>query len=173
MDRQKQKQAKSREMDALIVACVMGQYCDEAELVRLAIEYAQYRSPYQISATHMRTLETPEEKAAAIELEAKVNNVITKTIRQSGSMGTMGRLAMERFSMQPSSGQKPIMQSCKCTGTHRSPDCKMPPELCKYSRSMLSASVSRKSKDGGKNKNKSKRLNHKKRFNRSKKGKWY
>ena len=173
MDRQKQKQAKSREMDALVVACALGQYCDDAELVRLAIEYAQYRSPYQISATHMRTLETPEEKAVATELEAKVNNVITKTIRRSGSMGTMGRLAMERFSMQPSSGQKPILQSCKCTGTNRSPDCKMPPELCKYSRSMLSASIPRKSKDGGKNKNKSKRLNHKKRFNRSKRGKLY
>lgn len=173
---EKQKQAHSRKIDALIVACVVGSECDEAEMVRLAIEYAtMFRSPYQMSASHMRSLETPEEKTAALQLEAKVNNVITKTMRQLSSMSTMGRLSMERFSMQPGSGQRPIMQSCKCTGPNRSPNCKMPSELCKFNRSTLSASVPRSTsersstKKGGKSK--SKRFN--KRLNRSKKANRY
>jgi hypothetical protein len=50
MDKQKQKQKRehSRRLDALVVGCAIGSGCDEAEWVRLAIEYAhEFRCPYE------------------------------------------------------------------------------------------------------------------------------
>ena len=87
----KQKKALSREIDAVIVGCALGeardqardQACDEAELVRLAIDYATvFRCEYQLPATHMRSLETEAERGVARHLEANVNKVIKHTIRR-------------------------------------------------------------------------------------------
>ena len=71
----KQKKALSREIDAGIVGCALGdQGCDEAELVRLAIEYAKYvtdtefHCPYKLAARHMRSLETDAERGVALRL---------------------------------------------------------------------------------------------------------
>lgn len=131
----KQKKSKIREIDAMIVGCVLqGQSCDEAELVRLAIEYAtEFRCPYQLSAMHMRSLETEEERKAARQLEAKVNNVIKHTIRRTTpGMAELSRIAMQRFTDQPRPLARELSLTCKCSATRRSPRCKMPPHLCKY-----------------------------------------
>ena len=131
----KQKKAKTRDIDIAIVGCATGQGCDEAELVRLAIEYAtEFRCPYQLSAAHMRSLETDAERGRALQLETNVNNVIRYTMRRMNpGVAGLGRLVMERFMDQP----KPIprgelARTCKCSTTRRSPQCKMPPHLCKY-----------------------------------------
>ena len=80
----KQKKAKTRDIDVAIVGCATGQGCDEAELVRLAIEYAtEFRCPYQLAATHMRSLETDAERGVARRLEANVNNIIRTTMRST------------------------------------------------------------------------------------------
>lgn len=140
----KQKREHSRRMDALIIGCAIGSGCDEAELVHLAIEYAHaFRCPYQLSSAHMRSLETREEQEAAKQMEANVNTVIAKTIQRERPMSAMGRLAMERLSMQPSSNLRPIMHSCKCTGPRQSSNCKMPLALCKVATHALSRTIPR------------------------------
>lgn len=51
--------------------------------MRLAIEYAtEFRCPYQLSAAHMRSLETDAERGRALQLETNVNNVIRYTMRR-------------------------------------------------------------------------------------------
>lgn len=141
----KQKKALSREMDAIIVGCALGdQACDEAELVRLAIEYATvFRCEYQIPATHMRSLETEAERGVARQLEANVNRVVKHTIRRTtpGLMG-LSLLAMQRFTDQPKPARK-LMRTCKCTASKRSPNCKMPVELCKHTGHALAKTIKR------------------------------
>lgn len=134
MDKQKQKQKRehSRRLDALVVGCAIGSECDEAEWVRLAIEYAhEFRCPYQLSSVHMRALETSAEQDAAKQLEAKVNKVIAKTIRREGPVGAMSREIMHRLTMQSGPNPRAIMRPCKCRGSRQSPNCKMPPALCR------------------------------------------
>ena len=66
----------SRQIDAHIVSCATGMACDEAELMRLATEYRnKYNSPYELNYMHMRSLETDAEKAIALNLEAKINDI--------------------------------------------------------------------------------------------------
>lgn len=147
MDKQKQKREHSRRLDALVVGCAIGSECDEAEWVRLAIEYAhEFRCPYQLSSVHMRSLETSAEQDAAKKMEAKVNKVIAKTIRREGPVGAMSRIVMERFSSQPTPNLRTIMRPCKCRGSRQSPNCKMPPALCRAATHALSRTVPRKPK---------------------------
>jgi len=129
----KQKKAKTRVIDIAIVGCAKG--CDEAELVRLAIEYAtEFRCPYQLSAAHMRSLETDAERGRALQLETNVNNVIRYTMRRMNpGVAGLGRLVMQRFTDQPKPTPRgELARTCKCSATRRSPRCKMPPHLCKY-----------------------------------------
>jgi hypothetical protein len=178
MDKQKQKREHSRRLDALVVGCAIGSGCDEAEWVRLAIEYAhEFRCPYALSSVHMRSLETSAEQDAAKQMEAKVNKVIAKTIRREGPVGAMSREIMHRLTMQPGPTPRTIMYACKCRGSRQSPNCKMPPALCRAATHALSSTVPRSpssprpktpspktkkhspkhdNKHGGKNKNKSK-----------------
>ena len=134
----KQKKAKARDIDAIIVECVLGQGqgqgCDEAELVHLAIEYAtEFRCPYQLSAAHMRSLETDAERETALQLEAKVNNVVKHTIRRTTpGMAELSRIVMGKLTDQPKPLARELSRTCKCSATRRSPRCKMPPHLCKY-----------------------------------------
>jgi hypothetical protein len=131
----KQKKAKTRVIDIAIVGCATGEGCDEAELVRLAIEYAtEFRCPYQLSAAHMRSLETEAEREAARQLETNVNNVIRYTMRRMNpGVAGLGRLVMQRFTDQPKPTPRgELARTCKCSATRRSPRCKMPPHLCKY-----------------------------------------
>ena len=130
----KQKKAFSNEIDGIIIGCALGQGCDEAELVRLAIEYAtMFRCPYQLSAAHMRSLETDMERGTALRLEANMNNVIRHTIRRTTpSMAGLSRLAMQRFTDQPKPIPRELVRTCKCSATRRSPFCGMPSHLCKY-----------------------------------------
>ena len=131
----KQKKAKTRDIDVAIVGCATGQGCDEAELVRLAIEYAtEFRCPYQLSAAHMRSLETDAERGRALQLEVNVNNVIRYTMRRMNpGVAGLGRLVMQRFTDQPKPTPRgELARTCKCSATRRSPRCKMPPHLCKY-----------------------------------------
>jgi len=175
----KRKREHSRRMDALVIGCALGQGCDEAELVRLAGNYAhEFRCPYALSSVHMRSLETSAERDAAKQMEARVNKVITKTIQRERPMGAMGRMAMERLSSQPTPNLRTILRPCKCTGPHQSPNCKMHPALCKTAVHSLTRTVPRSpssprpktpspktkksppkhdNKHGGKNKSKSKR----------------
>ena len=148
MDKQKQKQKQKREhsrrMDALVVGCALGTGCDEAELVRLSIEYAhEFRCPYALSSVHMRSLETSAEQEAAKKMEARVNTVISKTIQRERPMGAMSRMAMERFSSQPTPNLRTILRPCKCTGLHQSPNCRLRPALCKTAVHTLSRTVPR------------------------------
>lgn len=144
MDNQKRKREHSRKMDALVIGCALGQGCDEAELVRIAIEYAhEFRCPYTLSSIHMRSLETSAEQDAAKQMEARVNKVIVKTIQRERPMGAMGRIVMERFSSQPTPNLRTIMRPCKCTGPNQSPNCKMHPALCKTAVHTLSRTVPR------------------------------
>ena len=134
----KQKKALSREMDAIIVGCALGEACDEAcdeaELVRLAIDYATvFRCEYQLPATHMRSLETEAERGVARQLEANVNKVVKHTIRRTTpSMTGLGLLAMERLTHQSKPVARALVRPCKCSVTRRSPRCKLPARLCKY-----------------------------------------
>lgn len=150
----------TKRIDELVVGCALDLGCDEAELVHLAIEYAhEFRRPYVLPHTHMRSLETLKEQDVAKRMEAKVNKVIAKTIRREGPMGAMSRLTMERFAMQPRPNPHTIMQSCKCKGSRRSPTCKMPAALCKATMHALSITVPRTRKSapnkGGKKKSRS------------------
>lgn len=130
----KQKKALSREMDAIIVGCALGEACDEAELVRLAIEYATvFRCEYQLPATHMRSLETEAERGVARQLEANVNKVVKHTIRRTTpSMTGLGLLAIQRLTHQSKPVAIALVRPCKCSVTRRSPQCKLPARLCKY-----------------------------------------
>jgi hypothetical protein len=162
----KHKREHSRRIDALVVGCAIGSGCDEAELVRLAIEHAhEFRCPYQLSSVHMRSLETSAEQDAAKQMEAKVNKVIAKTIRREGPVGAMSREIMHRLTMQSGPTPQTMMRSCKCRGSRRSPNCKMPPALCKAATHALSRTVPRDNasspktkksppKHGGRNKSK-------------------
>jgi hypothetical protein len=146
----KQKKALSKEIDAGIVACALGEArdegCDEAELVRLAIEYAnQFRCPYQLSAAHMRSLETDAERGVARRLEANVNNVIRTTMRSvvPGLTG-LSRIVVEKFTDQPKPFPRPLVRTCNCTASRRSPKCKMPVEFCKHTAFNFAKVVPRK-----------------------------
>ena len=144
MDKQKQKREHSRKMDALVVGCALGTGCDEAELVRLAIEHAhEFHCPYALADVHLRTMETREERDAAMQMEAKVNKVIAKTIQRERPMGAMSQCAMKRFSMQPTPNLRTIMRPCKCTGPTQSPNCRLQPALCKTAVHTLSRTVPR------------------------------
>ena len=138
-DNKKLKQLHSRKIDDFINKCALGSECDESELVRLAIEHAQFRSPYKWSYGDLE----PDEREVANQLEAKVNKVITRTIQREGPMGTMARVAMSRFSMQPTPNLRPIMPQCKCTGPNQSPKCRLQPGLCKTAAYSLSMTVPR------------------------------
>ena len=143
----KQKKAKTRDIDVAIVGCATGQGCDEAELVRLAIEYAtEFRCPYQLSAAHMRSLETDAEREAALQLEVNVNNVIRHTMRRMNpGVAGLGRLVMERFTDQPKPIPRELARTCKCSATRRSPRCKLSPQFCKYTPLMKTFSRRRSS----------------------------
>ena len=131
----KQKKEKIREIDVAIVGCATGQACDEAELVRLAIEYAtEFHCAYQLSAAHMRSLETDAERRRALQLEVNVNNVIRYTMRRTmPGMAGLSRLVMERFTDQPKPTPRgELARTCKCSATCRSPRCELSPQFCKY-----------------------------------------
>lgn len=116
------------------MGCALGEACDEAELVRLAIDYASmFRCEYQLPATHMRSLETEAERGVARQLEANVNKVVKHTIRRTTpSMTGLGLLAMERLTHQSKPVATALVRPCKCSVTRRSPRCKLPARLCKY-----------------------------------------
>ena len=144
----KQKKAKTRDIDVAIVGCATGQGCDEAELVRLAIEYAtEFRCPYQLSAAHMRSLETDAERGRALQLEVNVNNVIRHTMRRMNpGVAGLGRLVMQRFTDQPKPTPRgELARTCKCSATRRSPRCKLSPQFCKYTPLMKTFSRRRSS----------------------------
>jgi hypothetical protein len=147
----KQKKALSREIDAGIVACALGQGCDEAELVRLSIEYAtQFRCPYQFAAMHMRSLETDAERATARQLEVNVNNVIRTTMRSivPGLTG-LSRIVMEKFTDQPKPFPRPLVRRCNCTASRRSRKCNVPVEFCKHTAFNFAKVVPRQTKSLG------------------------
>jgi len=137
---EKEKKTLGKKIDLAIALCALGEPCDEAELVGLAIEYARFRCPYILSYVHMRSLETDAERERALQLEANVNNVIRHTIRRSihdewrtmPGMAGLSRLVMERFTDQPKPLARELVRTCKCSATRRSPNCKMPPNFCKY-----------------------------------------
>lgn len=131
------KKQHSREIDEFISKCAFEMQCDESKLVHLAMEHAQFRSPYKWSYGDLE----PAEREAAKRMEARVNEVIAKT----RPMGAMGRLAMERFSMQPLPNPRAILKSCKCTGPTQSPKCRLHPALCKTATHDLSRTVPRAS----------------------------
>ena len=141
----KQKKALSKEIDAIIVDCALGEACDEAGLVRLAIEYATvFRcKDYKLSEKHMRSLETEAEQEVARRLEFNVQNVMFRTLRRTtpGLMG-LSLLAMQGFTDQPKPARK-LMRACECTATKRSPNCKMPVELCKHTGHALAKTIKR------------------------------
>ena len=138
------KQLYSQKIDELVVGCALGTGCDEAELVRLAIDYAHdVGSPYALASVHLQMMESREERAAATQMEAKVNKVITKTIQRERPMGAMSRVVMKRFSMQPGPIPQTIMHPCKCKGPKQSPQCRMLPALCKTATHSLSRTVPR------------------------------
>jgi len=138
MDKQQQKKAKAREIDLVIIGCALqgqSQSCDEAELVHLAIEYAtEFRCPYQLSAVHMRSLETEAEREIARKLEANVNNVIRHTMRRE--MAGLSRLVMQRLTDQPKPIPRELVRTCECSAIRRSPRCKLSPQFCKYTPQM-------------------------------------
>jgi len=144
----KEKKDLGKKIDLAIALCALGEPCDEAELVRLAIEYARFRCPYLLSYVHMRSLETDAERARALQLEANVNDVIRHTIRRSSQdkwrtmpgMAGLSRLAMERFTDQPKPLARELVRTCECSATRRSPNCKLPPHLCKYTPLMKTVS---------------------------------
>jgi len=138
MDKQQQKKATPREIDLVIIGCALqgqSQSCDEAELVHLAIEYAtEFRCPYQLSAVHMRSLETEAERERALQLEVNVNNVIRHTMRRE--MAGLSRLVMQRLTDQPKPIPRELVRTCECSTSRRSPRCKLSPQFCKYTPQM-------------------------------------
>jgi hypothetical protein len=73
-----------RQIDAFIVSCAIGNNCDNTELMRLANEYRRNtKIPYELNYMHMRSLETDAEKAIALNLEAKINDIdVNHTMRR-------------------------------------------------------------------------------------------
>ena len=135
------KKQHSRKIDEFITKCAFGLECDEAELVQLAIEHAQFRSQYKWSYGDLE----PAEREAVMQMEARVNEIIAQTIRREGPMIAMGRVAMERFSKQPLPNPRPILKACKCTGSIQSPLCRLHPALCKTDTHTLARTVPRAS----------------------------
>jgi hypothetical protein len=86
----------SKKIHNMIVLCALGEPCDETELDALAVEYAgEFRCPYQLSAAHMRSLETPAEQKEAMRLEDKVNDTIRQQLRLHSAWGSHGRIYSE------------------------------------------------------------------------------
>ena len=144
----KQKKALSGEIDAIIVSCALNEGCDEARLVRLAIDYATvFRCPYQFSAAHMRLMETEQERETALTLEKKVNLVVRNTIRQTKSgVAELTRLSMYRLmDTQPNA----LMRTCKCNPSRRMPRCVMPVNFCKHTAFGFAKIVPRQAKSLG------------------------
>ncbi len=144
----KQKKALSGEIDAIIVSCALNEGCDEARLVRLAIDYATvFRCPYQFSAAHMRLMETEQERETALTLEKKVNLVVQNTIRQTKSgVAELTRLSMYRLmDTQPNA----LMRTCKCNPSRRMPRCVMPVNFCKHTAFGFAKIVPRQAKSLG------------------------
>ena len=136
------KKLHSLEIDKFITKCALGMQCDDYELWRLAMEHAQFRSPHKMSFALL--LEHESEHKVAKQLETRVNEIIAKTMQRERPMSAMSRCVMERFSMQPGPIPRAIMQSsCKCTGPKQSPNCKLPPALCKTATYSLSRTVPR------------------------------
>ena len=144
----KQKKALSGEIDAIIVSCALNEGCDEARLVRLAIDYATvFRCPYQFSAAHMRLMETKQERETVLTLEKKVNLVVQNTIRQTKSgVAELTRLSMYRLmDTQPNA----LMRTCKCNPSRRMPRCVMPVNFCKHTAFGFAKIVPRQAKSLG------------------------
>jgi len=135
------KKQHSREIDEFISKCAVEMQCDESKLVHLATEHAQFRSPYKWSFGDLE----PAEREPVKRMEARVNEIIAQTIRREGSMVAMGRLAMQRFSMQPLPNPRPILKACKCTGSNQSPRCRLYPALCNTATYSLTRTVPRAS----------------------------
>jgi hypothetical protein len=162
----KEKKARTRDIDIAIVGCAMGQGCNEDELVRLAIDYAtKFHCPYQLSASHMRSLETDAERETALRLEANMNKVIRHTMRRTTpGISGLGRLVMQRLTDQPKPNPREIVRTCKCSASHRSPTCDVPVELCKHTASKLAKMVSRRSRKSGGRKSKSSKSYKRRRY---------
>ena len=144
----KQKKALSGEIDAIIVSCALNEGCDEARLVRLAVDYATvFRCPYQFPAIHMRSMETKQERETALTLEKKVNLVVQNTIRQTKSgVAELTRLSMYRLmDTQPNA----LMRTCKCNPSRRMPRCVMPVNFCKHTAFGFAKIVPRQAKSLG------------------------
>lgn len=144
----KQKKALSGEIDAIIVSCALNEGCDEARLVRLAIDYAvAFRCPYQFSAAHMRLMETEQERKTVLTLEKKVNLVVQNTIRQTKSgVAELTRLSMYRLmDTQPNT----LMRTCNCNPSRRMPRCVMPVNFCKHTAFGFAKIVPRQAKSLG------------------------
>ena len=93
----KQKKELTRQIDTLIISCVIGNDCDEAELMRLASNYGNvYHSLYELSDANLRSLETKEERTMALRLEHKVNNFIFQQKRFYSEMGSRGSVFKTR-----------------------------------------------------------------------------
>jgi hypothetical protein len=143
----KQKKALSQEIDDIIISCALNEGCDEARLVRLAIDYATvFRCPYQFPAIHMRSMETKQERDTVLMLEKKVNLVVRNTIRQTKSgMAELSRLSMYKLmNTEPNA----LMRTCKCTSSERFPRCVMPANFCKHTALGFAKVVPRKAKSG-------------------------
>ena len=144
----KQKKALSGEIDAIIVSCALNEGCDEARLVRLAVDYATvFRCPYQFPAIHMRSMETKQERETVLTLEKKVNLVVQNTIRQTKSgVAELTRLSMYRLmDTQPNA----LMRTCKCNPSRRMPRCVMPVNFCKHTAFGFAKIVPRQAKSLG------------------------
>ena len=144
----KQKKALSGEIDAIIVSCALNEGCDEARLVRLAVDYATvFRCPYQFPAIHMRSMETKQERETALTLEKKVNLVVQNTIRQTKSgVAELTRLSMYRLmDTQPNT----LMRPCNCNPSRRMPRCVMPVNFCKHTAFGFAKIVPRQAKSLG------------------------
>ena len=110
----------SRQIDAHIVSCATGMACDEAELMRLATEYrSKYNSPYELNYMHMRSLETDAEKAIALNLEAKINDIdVNHTMQRFYSeLGPTGhvfktRKSVKRIASPPKASPRPSPRAC-------------------------------------------------------------
>jgi hypothetical protein len=100
----------SKKIHNMIVLCALGEPCDETELDALAIEYAaEFRCPYQLSAAHMRSLETPAEKKEALRLETKVNDTILQQLhlhRIYSELGSHGMIFNTRKHKQKAGSPK-------------------------------------------------------------------
>lgn len=144
----KEKKALSQEIDEIIISCTLNQGCDEASLVRLAIQFATvFRCEYKFSEKYMRSMETDEERATVLRLEQKVNLVVRHTIRQR----TPGMAELSRQLMYKTMNKLPnaFMPRCECTASRRYPWCDMPVKLCKQTTLGLVKIVPRKTKSLG------------------------